>query len=78
MKNATFGEVKPGQIFESPYGKCLKVYEGIYIDRDYWMIAEDKAPVSAMVLEGENAGRPIGCEDNDEVTLYEDMTVNFS
>ena len=77
MKNTTFENVKVGQIFEGSYGKCVKVYKGIYHDRKHWMTAEDKAPVSAIVLEGENAGRPIRYEDSDKVTLYDDMAIDF-
>ena len=77
MKNTTFKNVKAGQIFEGPYGKCMRVYKGIYHDRDHWCTGEDKAPVSAIVIEGESAGHPIRYEDSDEVILYEDMVVNF-
>ena len=77
MKKTTFKNVKAGQIFEGSYGKCMRIYRGIYHDRDHWMTAEDKAPVSAIIMEGENVGRPIRYENDDVVTLYDDMVINF-
>lgn len=77
MKNTTFENVKAGQIFEGSYGKCMKIYKGIYHDRDHWMTGEDKAPVSAIIIEGEYAGHPIRYKDSDKVILCDDMVIGF-